>query len=460
MIKTILVLVNVIGLTVLNFLFLQKIDVAHNPPATMSPGSSEEVKVIISKGSVEGFAKFQLNVDNGVRIEAIESSGASFTFNDQKAKFIWMSLPDEKEIVIRYRLLMDSNAEGDINIGGQFSYIDDNQRLVYDIPPKVVSTGIMATASAESAEDKSNASNQEIRAGVERSVQTKPNGRMLVELVINKGALSGFAKIQEEISKDYTAVAVEANEAVFNIVENSVKFVWFDIPAEETFTVSYELIPIIDNPNVEFPISGEFSYLANNETQTITIGEGTASTSAAQSEEPVEEEDQLMAESQESEEAVELQDEPLEEVDDGENGETNNLVNGERSAKDESKTSEPVAEQQQQTVAEETVESESSVSQSVTAIAYRVQITAAHNVVDKEYFRNMHKYSGTFDIEHHEGWIKYTTGGFTVYRAARDYRDDLMRSYDFPGPFVTAYNEGERITVQEALMIANQKWVP
>lgn len=458
MIKTLLVLVNIVGLTILNFLFLQKIDVAHNPPETLTPGSSEEVEVVISKGSVEGFAKFQLNVDNGLRIEAIESRGASFTFNDQKAKFIWMSLPEEKEIVIRYRLLMDSNADGDKNIDGHFSYIDDNQRLVHDIARRVVSTGIIATASEES---EPQATDQNFQASATRSIEPGTDGRMLVELRISKGALTGFAKIQEEISTDYTAVAVESNDAVFNIVDNTVKFVWFDIPADEFFTVSYELIPVIDNPNVEFPIQGEFSYLVNNGTQTVEIGEISSSTSIAGTDQPEEDqEEQLIAENEGPEEPVEEDDEPIIEVDEGENWETDNLNNGERSAEEGTEKQEPVKEVKEQPVAEEPEEKEDRASEPVTSIAYRVQITAANKVVDKEYFKNMHKYSGGFDIEHHQGWIKYTTGGFAVYRAARDYRDELMRSYDFPGPFVTAYNEGERITVQEALMIANQKWVP
>lgn len=458
MIKTLLVLVNIIGLTILNFLFLQKIDVTHNPPETLTPGSSEEVEVVISKGSVEGFAKFQLNVDNGLRIEAIESNGASFTFNDQKAKFIWMSLPEEKEIVVRYRLSMDSKAEGDKRIEGHFSYIDENQRLVYDIAPKVVSTGLTATASNDSEQDDSDNLNQEIQATAERSIEPGTDGRMLVELQINKGSLTGFAKIQEEISTDYTAVAVESKDAVFNIVDNTVKFVWFDIPADETFTVSYELIPVIDNPNVEFPIQGEFSYLLNNETQTVEIGEITPSTSIAETDEPKDEqEEQFVAENEEPEEQAEEKDEPLVEVDEGESWETDNLNNGEHSSEEESEKPDPATKEKDQPVAEETEDPKSA---PVTSIAYSVQITAANKVVDKEYFKNMHKYSGGFDIEHHEGWIKYTTGSFAVYRAARDYRDELIQSYNFPGPFVTAYNEGERITVQEALMIANQKWVP
>ena len=63
-----------------------------------------------------------------------------------------------------------------------------------------------------------------------------------------------------------------------------------------------------------------------------------------------------------------------------------------------------------------------------------------------------------FDIENHEGWVKYTTGEFNEYKTARNKREALFK-HKFPGPFVTAYNNGERITVQEALMTSKQDWV-
>ena len=63
-------------------------------------------------------------------------------------------------------------------------------------------------------------------------------------------------------------------------------------------------------------------------------------------------------------------------------------------------------------------------------------------------------------IERHEGWIKYVTGKHSDYRSAHDQRDGFVRAgHNFRGPFVTAYNNGDRITVQEALMITHQKWV-
>jgi hypothetical protein len=94
-----------------------------------------------------------------------------------------------------------------------------------------------------------------------------------------------------------------------------------------------------------------------------------------------------------------------------------------------------------------------------TGITYKVQILAAHRVVNKSYFQSKHGYDGAFNIENHDGWVKYTTGRFDEYKSARDERERLKGDYNtLPGPFVTAYNNGERITVQEALLITKQQW--
>ena len=93
-----------------------------------------------------------------------------------------------------------------------------------------------------------------------------------------------------------------------------------------------------------------------------------------------------------------------------------------------------------------------------TNIDYRVQILASHRIATKSYVKNRYHFSGNFDLENHDGWIKYTTGHFNQYKEARNKRNNL-NSNKFPGPFVTAYNYGQRITVQEALIISRQNWI-
>ena len=94
-----------------------------------------------------------------------------------------------------------------------------------------------------------------------------------------------------------------------------------------------------------------------------------------------------------------------------------------------------------------------------TNINYKVQIIAGHRIISNKQISNNYNYNGEYSLESHNGWIKYTVGSNSKYSNARDSRNEL-NNYDFPGPFVTAYNYGERISVQEALILTNQSWMP
>lgn len=57
-----------------------------------------------------------------------------------------------------------------------------------------------------------------------------------------------------------------------------------------------------------------------------------------------------------------------------------------------------------------------------------------------------------------EGFSKFMIGNYGTYSVARNNREK-MKDKGCRSAFVVAYNGPKRITVQEALMITNQKWV-
>ena len=93
-------------------------------------------------------------------------------------------------------------------------------------------------------------------------------------------------------------------------------------------------------------------------------------------------------------------------------------------------------------------------------VAFRIQILATHAKVSSQAVKRIYAYPGEVRHEQHSDWHKYTTGYHTTYQAARDNRVDLSSNHAFPGPFVTAYRSGQRITVQEALLVTKQNWIP
>jgi hypothetical protein len=483
MISKLVLLANLFGLFLIKAFFLADLSITQSIPASMAPGSEVRVTVNIEKGELTGFAKLQIDLPNGMSATAIETKGASFTFAEGKAKFIWMSLPASPSFKVTYTLSADASASGVQQVRGRLSYIEDNERKTFELAPSTIDLGANAAPPVavvpetiiSETEEPANMNDLVSAAGGApvgqvpmvvidnyagtpaiqgtggvigtRIITPVTEKEMLVEVTVKKGDIRGFGKLQETIPPGFTALEKSSDEAIFTAQDRIVKFVWLNLPSRNEVKVVYKL-RANEKPDGEYVIDGEFGYLLNDETQKAVVGSSRFFIGAR---------------------ALEMMAQDPAKVDQVTNPDAELALRlkqeAERKAQEQASAQAAQREQEaQRQKAEASAQRSGSVTPKVTApekgITYKVQITAAHREVGKAYFSARHRYSGAFSIERHQGWIKYVTGSFGEYREARDQRVRFVEAgHDFPGPFVTAYNNGERITVQEALLITKQQWV-
>ncbi len=486
MVNQLALLINVIGVLLVDTFFLADIRLSQNVPATMTPGTEVRVTVTVEKGDLTGFAKLQIDLPPGMTATAIETKGASFTFADGKAKFIWMALPASPTFKVTYTLGADATMSGVQHINGRLSYIEDNERKTHDMSTSVVDLGAPGAVPVAATEivPEEQVNNDMVSAaggapagtvamavidqasgvapmqgaggvGGTRTITPVTEKEMLVEVVVKKGDIRGFGKLQETIPQGFTALEKTSSEAIFTAQDRIVKFVWLNLPAASEIKIVYKL-RANEKPEGEYSIDGEFGYLLNDETQKAVLGtskffigpkalevlaqmqqandpakQAATSDPVAVVTPPVKETPAPVKEQPVERTAAPVKEAPV------------TAQQGSRSGTSGTSTS-----------------STSRIPAPEKGVTYKVQITAAHREVGRSYFKARHSYSGDFQIERHEGWIKYVTGSYADYSSARDQRVGYVQAgHNFPGPFVTAYNNGQRITVQEALVISKQQWV-
>lgn len=394
MIKSIII--SLISLTSLlvNFLYTQEVNLYAKYPNEAKAGETIYIEITVEKGNLSEFGRFIQELPSGF---TAESKDKLFSYEDNKVKFLWVSLPASSSYTFGYSVTIPATFAGECALEGQFAYILDNERKVAKLPPYSIGVKPSNTPDSEMNRKNAFASTGTKMPGEETVRATRKikeaNNTYIVKISVAKGDLAGMAKITETIPAGYSAEAIEKANGIFTQEGSVIKFLWMDIPSKGDVEVSYILTKTKkDTP--EPALQGNFSYSNGGVTKTLAI-------------ETIKEDFKLT---------------------DIEISSTKSIV-------------------------------ELPTKESYSAnVLYKVQVAAGHKIVNTKTYFKKYKISDNVTVSQHEGWHKYTVGRFGDYKAARDYRVKLWNETLVKDAFVAAYNGNQRITVQEALMIASHKW--
>lgn len=112
---------------------------------SVAPGKEFTVEVSVNKPGINGFMKYFQDLPMGYTAADIDSKGGNFTFADNGAKIIWISPPSTDQFTISYKVTAPANGQGNISIGGKFSYVVGNERKTFDVVGQVITVGQAST---------------------------------------------------------------------------------------------------------------------------------------------------------------------------------------------------------------------------------------------------------------------------------------------------------------------------
>ncbi|HWY98142.1 MAG TPA: hypothetical protein VNY36_03555, partial [Bacteroidia bacterium] len=103
-----------------------------------------------------------------------------------------------------------------------------------------------------------------------------PGGSLTVSVTIHKGALSGFARLEEVMPAGCTPSGGDLKTGSFTLVDNKMKIVWMNLPADSVYTVTYN-VNVGASVSGDQSITGTFSFLSNGGTAKYPINATTFS---------------------------------------------------------------------------------------------------------------------------------------------------------------------------------------
>jgi hypothetical protein len=456
MVKYVFVLLNTCGIILANILFPSDVTIQLNAPREVNAGAEFTIEVILKKQGAESFARFQQQLPRGLSAQVVDNKNASFAFDDQNVKFIWLRLPADNEIKFTYKVKVDERLKGSFNIDGIFSYIDGNERKSVNIAAKQITIRPSATVNPNLIVDINDFQQMvpvqppvSLLASNVKCIRQTPfftgeGNDMLVNILVNRGSADKFAKIEEEIPEGYLVESLSSRDGIFTFKENKAKFLWMNLPPEPRFVIKYRLTPLDGQGRTDFKLKGTFSFILNEATQVIDIIQRDVDLTNL---DPRHLDGIIAAAPSQNLLSPSTTTVPVSTTFTGEDGGREFAVQHQK-----------IVDTRPRGTSQKIELDLSYKLEPEEGVYYRVQLAAGHRLVDiKRYFKQL-KINEDVRTERHEGWLKYSIGSYPEYKTARNRRNDIWSTTPIADAFVAAYNNGIRITVQEALMITNQQW--
>ena len=456
MIKYFFILIN--SLTLFIFGLFQtdnSVSIKNNIPSNFIVGQEVAVEFRISKGIQTGFAKFQLELPDGISIIKKDEMNSIYSIQNGVAQWIWSEVPEDEELLIKLTLVASELGIGIKTFNSNYSFIEKNEKKVFNMLPLEASIqNNIINNKVSVIKDTLTKAEPNTSIDVVRLISDGPNANeKTITIKIKKGDTKGFAKYSDEIDLNLNAKAIKTDGSSFSVSDGKIKFVWVDVPTKSELEVSYHIDLNNKKSNI---LKGEYSYLEKNQSKKYIVKPDSLVIGKLKDEinlQAVQKTEVAKSIVQETE-ANQLT--------------SKKIIEDSKSNLTVEKTSTLVTE------APNLVKKEANEVKTIPAKAEIVKETPQIVNADPNFvvqigaFKNtkvvatvlIKKYRITDKIvdELHDGFSKFMVGNHNLYKEARKHRDIIKSKHGVKDAFIAAYNVGKRITVQEALMVSKQSW--
>lgn len=414
-----------------------------NAPENVVAGTNFEVTITLTKGALKDYSRFSQELPAGFTASNISSPNADFTFDAERIRIIWLKLPEDDVIQVKYSIEVHQRLSGTLELGGIFAYvaegarkfieITDKQQVIVMPSPDIDQSLVVDISEFKSIiEPEAAAAQPDFASVIRQAPVVQSNGIVTISLLVHKPEGTRYLKLEETIPGGYSFEALETNMAIVSQAASIAKFVWMKPPTESLFLLKYRLVPILEQTQQALLIQGTITFTEGDQNMVEEIEELNISLDGLTSAQQLE----LLK--------TGVLDEAVAEV---------APVTKAEPVKQEVKQKEIKREEVKTTATKSRDGKVLSIPNLDTqnGVYFRVQVAAIRN----PYYANV--YFGEYDllkevkVEQMQGWHKYTVGSASTYSEAEGLKDKIRRQTPVKNAYIVAYKDGKRIPVKDAL---------